>query len=371
MQSLKVEKTLCDDGRQSYVVVDEEYNIIEEITLFLHYLEIKGMSDGTIETYCRDLKEYFSWLEYKRLRFYEVRKSDMFSWFDYLDNQVGNGMKKAERTKNKYLATIASFYRYYEGMGGYIEINPLIIKDCSNHGNYFHQKVSRKLMDFSFFRLKEKKSLNTKRLNRTQIEQLYEGISHIQPSLDLVVRNKLMFRVLYETGCRIGECLGLRLNDYTLPSAGQNYGIIKIVEHSPLYHKDHNIKTLEREIPVGADLVYAIDEYVCYTRPDQGRYQTIFVNHQLPSVGKFMTRGPVNKFFTQLSAEVGIKITPHYLRHTHGSELTEAGFDSRYVQQRLGHSSIESTSKYQQLSPEAQREAYDRFIQKRRGADLN
>jgi integrase/recombinase XerD len=370
MRSLRVEKALGENGRQRFVVVDEEYRIVEEITLFLNYLENRGMSEGTIETYCRDLKEYFNWLEYKKLKFYDIHRRDLVSWTKYLDNSVGKGKQKVERTKNKYLATISSFYSYYEEVGGYIELNPSTMKNEPNYANYIHHKVSKKQADISYFKLQGKKSLNTRRLDRKQIEQIYEGIKHIQSSPDLVVRNELMFRVLDETGCRIGECLGLRLSDYILPDTGKNYGIIKIVEHSPLYHQDHNIKTLERELPVQADLVYAIDEYVCFTRPDHEEFQTIFVNHQQPNTGKFMTRRPVNKFFDQLSQKVGIKCTPHYLRHTHGTELTEMGFDSRYVQQRLGHASINTTSKYQHISLEAQRKTYENFIEQRKSSDL-
>lgn len=104
MGNLKIEKTLNEAGKRNVVVVDEDYNIVEEITLFLHYLEEKGHSENTIEGYSRDLKEYFTWLNEVGLKFYEVRKADMFSWLEYLKTKVGKTDKeKSAKTKNKYM----------------------------------------------------------------------------------------------------------------------------------------------------------------------------------------------------------------------------------------------------------------------------
>lgn len=53
-----VEKVIKYDGTTSFVLVDRNYKIVEEVALFLNYLEMKGMSINTIEGYCRDLKIY-------------------------------------------------------------------------------------------------------------------------------------------------------------------------------------------------------------------------------------------------------------------------------------------------------------------------
>jgi len=337
MGNLKIEKTLNEAGKRNVVVVDEDYNIVEEITLFLHYLEEKGHSENTIEGYSRDLKEYFTWLNEVGLKFYEVRKADMFSWLEYLKTKVGKTDKeKSAKTKNKYMATIASFYRFYEVIGGFVTENPLTYKDDSKNRHFLVQKVSRKDMGFNFFRVKEKKSVKGKRLTREQVEKLYQG-------------------------------LGLRIGDYEIQT---KVGVIKVKEHDPLYHKDHNIKSLEREIPVSRDIVFAIEDYILYHRPDDGKHLTIFVNHET-SPGQYMIRDTITKLFNKLSEQVGIKCTPHMLRHTHGTELTESGFDMRYVQDRLGHNDVKSTSKYQHLSLEAKTTAYESFMRQRRSAELN
>ena len=60
-------------------------------------------------------------------------EKEILSWLEYLETNVGKGQPKSARTKNKYLATIALFYRYYERLGGWIESNPLIVKDNIKH----------------------------------------------------------------------------------------------------------------------------------------------------------------------------------------------------------------------------------------------
>src|SRR5690625_4865881 len=88
-----VEKVLKEDGTDSVVLVDQDYQIVESVALYLEYLDIKGYSKNTIENYCRTLKEYFSWLQKEKLKFYEVRRRDMFSWIEYIDLEAGRKQK--------------------------------------------------------------------------------------------------------------------------------------------------------------------------------------------------------------------------------------------------------------------------------------
>ena len=107
MQSYSVEKTIRENGQHSVVLVDEDLIIVEEVALFLQYLEGKGMALNTIESYCRSLKEYFTWLSKEELRFYEVNKRSMISFIDFIKSEdVGRKEEKSARTINKYLATV-------------------------------------------------------------------------------------------------------------------------------------------------------------------------------------------------------------------------------------------------------------------------
>lgn len=78
-----MEKILLPNGVKSVVLVDDDYRIIEEVSVFLRHLEQKGKSLGTVESYCRDLKEFFTWLSKEGLWFYELRPRKMFSFVLY------------------------------------------------------------------------------------------------------------------------------------------------------------------------------------------------------------------------------------------------------------------------------------------------
>ncbi|WP_224785139.1 MULTISPECIES: tyrosine-type recombinase/integrase [Staphylococcus] len=318
-----------------------------------------------MESYCRVLKEYFTWLKHEEMKFYEVSKRDMFSWIEYIELDAGKKQKKSARTINKYLATIGSFYNYFEGMGGYIE-NPIKTTQTQTNPYWKTFNVTKDQVSIDFFRKKETKKENTKRLFQNEIDILYKGIEHISNDKRVNIRNKLLFKVLYETGCRISEVLGLRISDYSEPSPIEEIGTIYIRRHFPLYHNDHSIKTNERDIPVSMDLIYVIDDYLCTVRPQKDEINTVFVNHSSSSTGKYMIRISVEKIFMDLSNATGIRCTPHMLRHTHGTELKESGYSEVYIMHRLGHNAIESTNQYMHLSYEAQAEAYYKFLEKRR-----
>jgi len=64
LSSFLIEKTLRNDGTQSVILVDHNYQIVDSVALFLEYLEKRGNALNTIESYCRVLKEYFTWLKH-------------------------------------------------------------------------------------------------------------------------------------------------------------------------------------------------------------------------------------------------------------------------------------------------------------------
>lgn len=363
MSCFLVEKTIREDGSQSVVLVDDKYQIVEEVALFLNYLEKRGRSINTIENYCRDMKEYYTWLSKEGLKFFEVNRRIMISWIDFINTEVGNKREKSARTVNRYIATIASFYNYFESIGGHLEENPISMESNNMNFKYNSSKTFDKSnMNVNLYRQKERKKRNTQRLFRNEIDLLYKGLSELTNSSEINERNQLIFRVLYETGCRIGEVLGLRVMDYSTPNPLDKVGTISIKRHFPLYHKDHSIKTNERDIPVSMELIYAIDDYVINSRPFNEEIETVFVSHAYSTLGNFMTRSAIEKVFQKLSRVSEIKCTPHMLRHTHGTELKERGYDQIYISDRLGHNSLESTNKYMHISFEAQSEAYEKMI---------
>src|SRR5699024_10573566 len=201
-----VEKTIREDGSQSVVLVDDKYQIVEEVALFLNYLEKRGRSINTIENYCRDMKEYYTWLSKEGLKFFEVNRRIMISWIDFINTEVGNKREKSARTVNRYIATIASFYNYFESISAHLKENPNYIEYNNMNYKYNNSKTFDKSnMNVNLYRQKERKKRNTQKLFRNEIDLLYKGLSELTNSSEINKRNQSTFSVLYETGCRIWE----------------------------------------------------------------------------------------------------------------------------------------------------------------------
>lgn len=179
------------------------------------------------------------------------------------------------------------------------------------------------------------------------------------------LRDKFLIRLLYESGLRIGEVLGLRLSDI-------NSGKLEISVNSRVDNvnyaraKNSNNCTVQRTVHVNTELLkwfsaYLIDEY-----PEDFDCDYVFV--VLPNPGRSIRARPlaysaVDSLFRRLSKKTGIKVTPHLLRHTHATELVRNGWKMAYVQKRLGHSNIQTTvNTYTHLTDEDLRVEYDKYL---------
>ena len=114
-------------------------------------------------------------------------------------------------------------------MGGYIE-NPIKTTQTQTNPYWKTFNVTKDQVSINFLERKKQKE-NTKRLFQNEIDILYKGIEHISNDKRVNIRNKLLFKVLYETGCRISEVLGLRISDYSEPSPIEEIGTIYIRRH--------------------------------------------------------------------------------------------------------------------------------------------
>lgn len=127
---MRIERTLS-----SFVLVDSDMRIISEVLDFTNVLENKGFSPNTIKSYLDDLKIFYSWLEREGLKFYEVKPSSIINFIEYIDGRSKSG-RASPPTTNRYLATISSFYRHFEAVGGFVEESPLVkVKGYAPHQN--------------------------------------------------------------------------------------------------------------------------------------------------------------------------------------------------------------------------------------------
>ncbi|WP_342527388.1 phage integrase N-terminal SAM-like domain-containing protein [Chryseomicrobium sp. FSL W7-1435] len=134
---MKVEKTIS-----SYVLVDSNMRIFPEVLDFTAAMEIKGFSPNTIKSYLEDLRVFYIWLERENLKFYEVRPAFLTNFVEFIDGRHNSG-RVSPATLNRYLATLSSFYRHYEAIGGFVGESPMVkVKKGISSKNKVHHHNS-------------------------------------------------------------------------------------------------------------------------------------------------------------------------------------------------------------------------------------
>ena len=156
-------------------------------------------------------------------------------------------------------------------------------------------------------------------------------------------RDHAMLELLYATGIRVSELIGLNVEDVSLPGA-----FIRCAGRGK-----------ERIIPLYAAAVKALSDYVKDIRPQlvfDPREKALFVNMS----GERMSRQGFWKIvkYYQEKAQINKDITPHTLRHSFAAHLLENGADLRSIQEMLGHADISSTQIYSQMVKQQLQDVY-------------
>ena len=163
-------------------------------------------------------------------------------------------------------------------------------------------------------------------------------------STPLGLRDRAMIELIYATGLRVSELVGL-----TLPQLRLDVGYLIAFGKG----------AKQRVVPVGEQAEAWLGRYFAEVRPALavGRHQGVFVNRS----GAPMTRQGFWKILAGYGRRVGIRdLSPHVLRHSFATHLLEHGADLRAVQMMLGHSDISTTQIYTHIHLQRLRTLYDK-----------
>ena len=284
----------------------------KQIKNFLEFLKIdKKLSNNTLQSYERDIMQFYRYLESKKLNYTKITQEDIKEYLEYLGNE---GKKTSSISRG--LASIRSFYQY-ELRTKKIKKDPTI--DVQS------PKVEKKAPSI---------------LSSQEIELLLE-----QPkNIDLKgIRDKAMLEFAYATGMRVTEIISLNIEDVNLD---EGYVVCKGA-------------TRQRTIPLGTLSLKALKEYVQNARDvliRDGSEKALFVNTN----GRRLTRQgfwKIIKFYKE-QAHITKDITPHVLRHSFATHLLQNGADLKSIQTMLGHSDISSTQVYMQFQDDSIKNIY-------------
>lgn len=276
--------------------------------------EEKHASDNTLSSYLRDIKQFKTWLlgagspDLRR-----VKKDTINEYMLYL-----SGAGKSPATITRCTASLKSFYAYMLGRGA-VKTNPA--------KNIAALKVERKCPEI---------------LTSKEVELFLEQPKCVD---EKGYRDHAMLELLYATGIRVSELIGLDVGDVNL--AG---GFIRC-----------RSKTRERIIPLYRTAIKALRDYTTDIRPriiSGPDEQALFVNM---NGGRMSRQGfwKIIKYY-QEKAEISKDITPHTLRHSFAVHLLENGADLRSIQEMLGHADISSTQIYAHIIKKHLKDVYQK-----------
>lgn len=178
------------------------------------------------------------------------------------------------------------------------------------------------------------------------VECLLKTIYSQQKNAKTIYKRKNAFRdaavceLLFATGMRISELCSLRIDDINLYN-----GMILI------YGKGNKERRLQLS---NTDVLSALEKYKAQFATEIKHCHHFFVNQSGHPLSDQTVRRMINKY-TVLAA-IDLHITPHMFRHTFATSLLDAGVDIRYIQEMLGHSSINITEIYTHIAVAKQRD---------------
>ena len=281
---------------------------------FINYLRLeRGLADNTIRAYSRDLTRLALFLEKSDISPLKVSRDQIIEYIHTLRKSL------SARSVARNISATKMFFRFLVSEG-HIRENPARLLETP--------RLARKLPNV---------------LSTVEVESL---LAKPDTATLKGKRDRAMLELLYATGLRVSELIGLKVLNINLESG---------------YIKTFGKGSKERLVPIGGKAIEAVREYL-----SNGRFHFLkganlpylFLNFR----GRPLTRQGFWKIIRAYGKSAGIKkgITPHSLRHSFASHLLDAGADLRSVQVMLGHEDISTTQIYTHVTRDKLRELHEK-----------
>lgn len=282
----------------------------------------RGLSPASVDAYRRDLRDFGNWLAAAKKTVYQARREHLLA---YLKHLRGRGL--ASRSASRSLSAVRGFYRFATA---HLEFEADPTDDVSNPRAGFALP---------------------KMLSETEVEALLAAPDAATP---LGLRDRAMLELLYASGLRVSELVGLPRDRVDLDG-----GILRVSGKGGR----------ERLVPFGKSAAEWLERYLSRVRPalDKKGRSELFLSAR----GAPMTRQRFWQLVDRYRRSAGIrrKLSPHALRHAFATHLLEHGADLRALQMMLGHADISTTQIYTRVSTARLRTVYDRYHPRARGGN--
>lgn len=284
---------------------------------FLSHLAVeRGFSPNTLDAYSRDLLGFLEFLEGTGVASLDQVRPAHVQFYLVALHEKG----LSSRSVARHLAALRSFFRHLVREKA-LATNPTTSVPSPRLGRPLPKAMSR-----------------------AEVEALLRAVQGEGP---LRLRDQAMLELLYGTGVRVSELVGLNVGQVALAT-----GVLLV----------RGKGDKERVVPMGEYAIRALRAYMEKARPAlcQARVtQALFLNRS----GRRISRQGVWKMLKGCAQRAGLSrtVSPHMLRHSFATHLLEGGADLRAIQELLGHSDISTTQIYTHVARARLKEIHRRY----------
>ncbi|MBB6552703.1 site-specific tyrosine recombinase XerD [Nonomuraea rubra] len=288
------------------------------LSSYLAHLAVeRGLAANTLASYRRDLRRYFEHLQARgRLELGEVGEADVLAFLAALREGDGEHPALVASSAARAVSAVRGLHRF------------ALREGVTAHDPAHQVRPPRQLRRLP------------KAIGVAEVERLIAASG--PDGAPLTLRNRALLEVLYGTGARISEAVGLAVDD---------------LEDDQV--RLHGKGGRTRVVPLGRYARSALDAYLVRARPGllaHGRgTPAVFLNAR----GGRLTRQGAWEVLQAAAERAGLDgISPHVLRHSFATHLIDGGADVRVVQELLGHASVTTTQVYTLVTVDKLREVY-------------
>ncbi len=279
-------------------------NEADKELFFSDLKNLHGLSENTVSSYRRDIAQFSDWLSAEAVEIYEVDRI-VARLYLYFLSQHGY----AASTISRKISALRKLYNFFMNQKKIIK-NPFDDLHVPKHGKRLPTVIPE--------------------------HEMIQFLDELQESSEpLKIRDAALFEMLYGSGLRVSEVIGLNTGDVArgrfLTVCGKG--------------------NKERVVPISDEACRALDTYLSIARPKLCRKveeEALFLNHH----GSRLTARGVQYLLDEYVQEgaLSFNVSPHVFRHSFATHLLDHGADLRMIQELLGHESLSTTQIYTTVS---------------------
>ncbi|MCA1679465.1 MAG: site-specific integrase [Actinobacteria bacterium] len=323
-------------GQESWTVIGDDHRPVAPVERYLAWLSRIERSPNTVRAYAQDLKTFWEFLAARDLAWDRLTLEQLGQYTAWLRQPADNvvllaGAVAARRasTVNRMLSAVMGFYEFH-ARDGVAVARVLVDRARSGRGHYkpFLDGIAPARGRARVGRLPEARSAP-----RTLTLEQVTAVLGAQRRL----RDRFLFALLFGTGMRIGQALGLRHCDVV-----SHERRIEIVAREDNANGARG-KRGHGSVPVSGELMRLHSDYM-HVEYGELDCDYVFVNLWAGQVGRPMRYANVAELVARTRTHVGFHFTAHMFRHTYATLARRRGVPLDIVSRLLTHSSVQTTS---------------------------